>query len=71
MNANVWKVLAKEDQVLTQRDLVMTILEAMKLEINVMAEERLVGAIVEKVLISPNDVVEGGQPLFLVRKKEL
>lgn len=48
----------------------VTILEAMKLEIAVRAESTVVGGKVEKILIKPNDVVEAGKPLILVRKAE-
>ena len=47
---------------------VVAILEAMKLEISVRAEDELAGAKVEKLLIRPNDVVKAGDPLVLVRK---
>lgn len=41
----------------------------MKLEIAVRAEEPDSNAVVEKVLVKPNDVVQAGQPLILVRRK--
>jgi urea carboxylase len=65
LNANVWKVEVKEgDKV--KKEQVVAILEAMKLEIPVKAEAD--GAVVEKVLVKPNDVIEAGRPLVLVRK---
>ncbi|KAK8091910.1 urea carboxylase [Apiospora hydei] len=66
VNANVWKVLAQEGQVI-EKGQVVAILEAMKMEINVGADDRLAGAKVEKVLVSPNDIVQSGKPLVLVR----
>lgn len=45
----------------------MAILEAMKMEINVVADDRLAGYTVQKVLITPNDIVQSGKPLVLVR----
>lgn len=69
MNANVWKVLVTEGDVI-KSDQVVAILEAMKLEINVVADERLKGMIVEKLLISPNDIVQSGSPLLLARRGE-
>ncbi|KAK7937864.1 urea carboxylase [Apiospora aurea] len=66
VNANVWKVLAQEGQVIGKGQ-VVAILEAMKMEINVGADDRLAGAKVEKVLVSPNDIVQSGKPLVLVR----
>ena len=47
---------------------IVSILEAMKLEIPVKAEESMEGMTVEKLLVKPNDVVEAGKPLFLLRK---
>ena len=67
LNANVWKVTAKEGDTVECNG-VVAILEAMKLEISVRAEYELAGARVEKLLIRPNDVVKAGDPLVLVRK---
>lgn len=67
VNANVWKVLVSEGEVL-KKGHVVSILEAMKMEINVLADDRLEGAKVEKVLIAPNDIVQSGKPLILVRR---
>lgn len=39
----------------------------MKMEINVLVDDRLDGAKIEKILISPNDIVQSGKPLILVR----
>lgn len=47
---------------------IVSILEAMKLEIPVKAEAGVAGATVEKLLVKPNDVVEAGKPLMLLRK---
>lgn len=69
VNANVWKVLVEEGQALKKGD-VATILEAMKMEINVVVDDRLEGSTVEKVLIAPNDIVQSGKPLVLVRRGE-
>ena len=66
MNANVWKVEVKEgDSVKLEQ--VVSILEAMKLEIPVKAEQSMQGATVEKLLVKPNDVVSAGKPLMLLR----
>ena len=66
LNANVWKVTAEEGQHVDAKD-VVAILEAMKLEISVRAEESVQGK-VEKLLVRPGDVVNAGDPLVLVRK---
>jgi len=67
LNANVWKVEISEGDKVT-KEKVVTILEAMKLEIPVRADEDVVGWTVEKVLVKPNDVVQAGNPLVLLRK---
>ncbi|KAH6955798.1 putative urea amidolyase [Ilyonectria sp. MPI-CAGE-AT-0026] len=67
VNANVWKVLVQEGETL-QAGQTTTILEAMKMEINVLVEPSMAGATIVKVLIKPGDGVESGKPLVLVRK---
>ncbi|KAH8787811.1 putative urea amidolyase [Diaporthe sp. PMI_573] len=66
VNANVWKVLVEEGQVL-EKGQVATILEAMKMEINVGVDDRFAGSKIEKVLVQPNDIVQSGKPLVLIR----
>lgn len=66
LNANVWKVTAQEGQSVGAGE-VVAILEAMKLEISVRAEEGVRGR-VERLLVRPGDVVNAGDPLVLVRK---
>lgn len=65
VNANVWKILVEEGQTL-EKGQVATILEAMKMEINVLVDDRLEGCKIEKILIAPNDIVQSGKPLILV-----
>jgi urea carboxylase len=67
LNANVWKVEVKEGETV-KLEQVVSILEAMKLEIPVKTEEEMEGATVEKLLVKPNDVVQAGAPLMLLRK---
>ncbi|KAL4790874.1 allophanate hydrolase subunit 2-domain-containing protein [Aspergillus venezuelensis] len=66
VNANVWKVQVKEGDVL-QAGTVVSILEAMKMEINVVTEGKLAGGTVVKVLIKPGDAIESGKPVVLVK----
>jgi urea carboxylase len=40
----------------------------MKLEIPVKADQDMEGATVEKMIVKPNDVVEAGKPLMLLKK---
>ncbi|KAJ6150825.1 urea amidolyase [Penicillium chermesinum] len=67
VNANVWKVLVQEGDVL-EADAVCSILEAMKMEINVHAKSHLAGATVVRVLSKPGDSIDSGNPLLLVKK---
>jgi urea carboxylase len=67
LNANVWKVEIKEGDKI-EKEKVVTVLEAMKLEIPVRSEDEMTGWVVEKVLVKPNDVVQAGNPLVLLRK---
>ena len=68
LNANVWKVEVKEGDTIEKIEQVVSILEAMKLEIPVKAEESMKGTKVEKLLVKPNDVVAAGKPLMLLRR---
>lgn len=63
----MWKIEVKEGNRIS-KDQVVAVLEAMKLEIAVRAEQSADGATVEKILVKPNDVVEAGKPLVLVRR---
>lgn len=69
VNANVWKVLVRDGD-LIQSGTVCAILEAMKMEINVYADQTLVGATVAKVLIKPGDSIDSGKPVILVKKSK-
>ncbi len=65
----MWKVEVKEGDSI-KLEQVVSILEAMKLEIEVKAEESMEGATVEKLLVKPNDVVSAGKPLMLLRRSK-
>ena len=67
LNANVWKIEVKEGDKISSEQIV-SILEAMKLEIPVKADDSMEGATVEKMIVKPNDVVEAGKPLMLLKK---
>lgn len=69
LSAKVRKIEVAESDKISEDHLV-TILEAMKMEINVRAEPATVGGTVDKILIKQGDSVEAGKPMFLVRKKE-
>jgi urea carboxylase len=63
----VCKVEIKEGAKI-EKEKVVTILEAMKLEISARSEDQMTGWVVEMVLVRPNDVVQAGNPLVLLRK---
>lgn len=65
----MWKIEVQEGDKLDIEQ-VVSILEAMKLEIPVKAEQSMQGATVEKLLVKPNDVVSAGKPLMLLRRAE-
>jgi len=67
----VWKVTVAEGDQL-DANATVAILEAMKLEIAVRAEDGVggEGAVVEKLLVRPGDVVKGGDGIVLVRRKK-
>ena len=62
VNGNVWKILVKEGQAVTQDQTIM-ILEAMKMEIDIKASS---AGTISKILVSPNDAVEEGQALAVI-----
>ncbi|KAJ6193954.1 LOW QUALITY PROTEIN: putative urea amidolyase [Bipolaris maydis] len=67
VNANVWKVLVKDGDVIRARQK-LAILEAMKMEIDICLDAHIEKATVKKVLTQPSDTVAGGRPLFAVSK---
>jgi biotin carboxyl carrier protein len=68
----VWKLQVEEGDV-AEADQVLSILEAMKLEIAVKIEESMVGGTVEKLLVRQGDVVSAGKAMLkamLLTKKK-
>ena len=63
----MWKVIASEGDDVKENDTI-AILEAMKLEIAVKAEDEMAGGKVEKLIVRPGDVVNAGDPICLVKK---
>jgi urea carboxylase len=66
VNSNVWKVLVEEGDVL-QPGQIVSIMEAMKMEINVLADPHLAGATVVKVIVKPGDAIESGKPVIIAK----
>jgi len=64
--SNVWKVQVSEGDEISAKQTV-SILEAMKLEINVDVPDSVKTARVEKVLVKPGDVVKAGDRIALLR----
>ena len=69
VDANVWKVQVGDGSEV-ETNQVITILEAMKLEINVNTPEDAENAKVEKMLVRPGDAVKAGEKLALLRKSK-
>lgn len=68
VNANVWKVLIEEGDKI-QKGQTIAILEAMKMEINVVVDEDLDASEVLKCLIQPGQSVDAGQACIVIRLK--
>ncbi|XWW94517.1 hypothetical protein V2A60_002460 [Cordyceps javanica] len=69
VDANVWKVLVKEGDEI-QKGQTVAILEAMKMEINIIAGEKEVGFVVAGILQPPGSVVSPGKVMIKARRKE-
>ena len=68
VDANVWKVQVSEGDEVSANQII-TILEAMKLEINVNAPDDVSKATVEKIIMPPGEQVKAGGKLVLLRKQ--
>jgi urea carboxylase len=68
IDANVWKVLVQPGEVLKQGQ-VVAILEAMKMEINVLCDVELDGATVEAIASKPGTVVAPGAWIIVIQSK--
>lgn len=69
IDANVWKVLVEVGDVLKEGQIV-AILEAMKMEINVVCTEEAVGAVVEAIASKPGSVVTPGAWIVVAKVDE-
>lgn len=67
MDANVWKVLVKPGDVLVKGQTV-AILEAMKMEINIIVEDAHVGAVITKISQPPGSIVSPGSVIIRANK---
>ena len=67
IDANVWKVLVEPGKTLKEGQ-VVAILEAMKMEINVICSEEAVGMVVEAIASKPGTVVSPGAWIVVVKK---
>lgn len=68
VDANVWKILVEEGQEVGAKTLI-SILEAMKLEINVNAADDQGKAKVEKLLVQPGETIKAGGRIALLRNE--
>ena len=64
MHASVYKILAKKGWTVKTGD-VLVVLEAMKMEINVIASTEQDGLVVQGILVATGDVVKPGDPLVI------
>jgi urea carboxylase len=69
IDANVWKVLVQPGDVLKEGQ-VVAILEAMKMEINVICSEEAVGSVVEAIASKPGTVVSPGAWIIVAKVEE-
>ncbi|ODQ54057.1 putative urea amidolyase [Saitoella complicata NRRL Y-17804] len=69
MNANVWKIQVQEGDVVEKDGQVLSILEAMKMEINVSAGAEAVGGVVKMVVVESGTVVKPGDVILVVVKE--
>ncbi|KAJ3547098.1 hypothetical protein NM208_g1681 [Fusarium decemcellulare] len=69
VDANVWKVLVKPGDVL-EKGQTVAVLEAMKMEINLVAGEDQAGATVVKISQPPGSVVSPGTPVVKAKRQE-
>ncbi|KAI5456684.1 allophanate hydrolase subunit 2-domain-containing protein [Mariannaea sp. PMI_226] len=67
LDANVWKVLVKPGDVL-EKGQTVAVLEAMKMEINLVVSEDQAGAVVTKISHPPGSVVSPGSIVVRARK---
>ena len=63
-------MLVQKDEKLQSKQVVV-VLEAMKMEINVNADPRFEGCVVEEIFVRPGDSVESGKALIAARKTPL
>lgn len=68
VDANVWKIMVEEGEEVKANTLV-SILEAMKLEINVNASDEQGKAKVEKLLVQPGETIKAGGRIMLLRNE--
>jgi biotin carboxyl carrier protein len=69
INANVWKVLVKPGDVL-EKGQTVAVLEAMKMEINIIVDEGQAGAVVTKISQPPGSVVSPGMVVVEGRRED-
>ncbi|KAH0528954.1 hypothetical protein TsFJ059_003764 [Trichoderma semiorbis] len=69
INANVWKVLVKPGDIL-EKGQTVAVLEAMKMEINIIVDEGQDGAVVTKISQPPGSVVSPGMVVVEGRRED-
>jgi biotin carboxyl carrier protein len=69
VDANVWKVLVKPGDVL-EKGQTVAVLEAMKMEINLVVSENQAGSVVTKISQPPGSVVSPGVAVIRARRRD-
>ncbi|KHO00381.1 acetyl-/propionyl-coenzyme A carboxylase alpha chain [Metarhizium album ARSEF 1941] len=69
VDANVWKVLVKQGDIL-EKGQTVAILEAMKMEINVVVSDEQAGAVVTKISQPPGRIVRPGSVILRAKRPE-
>nr|UWK20228.1 urea amidolyase_carboxylase [Trichoderma stromaticum] len=69
INANVWKVLVKPGEVL-EKGQTVAVLEAMKMEINLIVDEAQAGAVVTRISQPPGSVVSPGMAVVDAQRQD-
>lgn len=69
IDVNIWKVLVQPGAVL-EEGMIVAILEAMKMEVNIVCTEEAVGARVEAIASKPGTVVNPGAWIVVAKQDE-
>ncbi len=69
MHASIYKMHAKKAGTIKEGD-VLVVLEAMKMEVNVVATEAQVGLTVDSIVCAPGDLVKPGDTMIVLSRAQ-